>query len=500
MKITVQLPIGYTMDALAEEAQKHLQTEKFYILKRSLDARRKNNIHYQVTISDEPHPVISPPQMLQTDMRPVIIGGGPCGLFSALWLSLAGLRPILIERGAHVLERQRYAQELMVHRALNPESNIAFGIGGAGAFSDGKLNTGTNSPYHHYILETMVSCGAPADILYEAKPHIGSDNLPKMLTGLCDKIEALGGEIRCNTKMEKLMVQHGEIIGVEVSSNHQTEEIFTRQVILAIGHSARDTFSYLFHGAKVPMEQKNFAVGFRIEHLQEDINLAQYGNMKGLPSADYKLVVHTEADVYSFCMCPGGTVVPAMHESRTVCTNGMSVYQRNGKNSNAAIVTPVSAYDFESKEPLAGMEFQRKIEETAYQMGGHNYNAPLASVGSFLGKEKTSCIEPTYRPGVTEAPLHLLYPYRITKALQSGILAMDQKLKGFAKSSAVLTGPETRTSSPVRILRDENGRSTVKGLFPAGEGSGWAGGILSAAADGIRQAEHVITYIKEMSL
>lgn len=500
MKVTIKMPPGYSMEELKEESRKALGTDQFYILKRSLDARRKSHIHYLVTVSDIPYESIAAPKYVESSERPVVIGGGPCGLFAALWLSLSGLRPILIERGAPAQERQGYIHELMVHRFLNPENNISFGIGGAGAFSDGKLNTGTNSPYHRYILETMVSCGAPEEILYEAKPHIGSDKLPGMLSAIVDRIISLGGEVRCHSKFKEFIFKNNKIVGVVYENKKQKMTIDTHQVILAVGHSARDTFSYLYHEANIPMMQKNFAVGLRIEHLQEIINFAQYGNIKGLPSADYKLVVHGPADVYSFCMCPGGTVVPAMHEWRTVCTNGMSVYQRDGKNANAAIVTPVTQKDFESDSPLAGMEFQRRIEETAYKMAGHNYNAPTCSVGSFLKKNNASMIEPTYRPGVTECDLWNLYPERITKALQFGICAMEQKIHGFSNDHAALTGPETRTSSPIRIPRDENGRSELIGLFPAGEGSGWAGGILSAAADGIRQAENVISFIKELSL
>lgn len=500
MKVTIQMPPGYSSEDLKEESRKVLGTDQFYILKRSLDARRKNHIHYLITISDMPYASLPHPDSVNSSERPAVIGGGPCGLFAALWLSLSGLRPILIERGAPAQERQGYIQGLMVHRFLNRENNIAFGIGGAGAFSDGKLNTGTNSPYHRYILETMVSCGAPEEILYEAKPHIGSDKLPGMLSGIVDQIVSHGGEVRCHAKFEKFIIEDNKIVGVIYEHENKKTVLDTRQVILAVGHSARDTFSYLYHEAHIPMMQKNFAVGLRIEHLQEDINFVQYGKVKGLPTADYKLAVHGKADVYSFCMCPGGTVVPAMHEWRTVCTNGMSVYQRDGKNANAAIVTPVTQKDFRSDSPLAGMEFQRQIEESAYKIAGHNYNAPVCSVGSFLRKNNASMIDPTYRPGVTECDLWNLYPTRITEALQFGIDAMNQKMRGFSVDHAVLTGPETRTSSPIRIPRDENGRSDLIGLFPAGEGSGWAGGILSAAADGIRQAENVISYIKELSL
>ena len=486
------------------------------LVKKAVDARRKNDIHYVCTVACrlknekniyfdkdiEPAPdeeVYTLPRKT-TALPPVVIGSGPAGMMAGLALSEAGLKPIILERGKEVEKRKQDVDVFWQTGKLDIVSNVQFGEGGAGTFSDGKLMTGIKKDqYVRKVLEEFVLAGAPEEILYLAKPHIGTDNLVKMVKNIRKKIESLGGEYRFEHRVNKLIVKDEKVVGVEVvKSDGSKDEIASDTVVLAIGHSARDTFEMLYQ-EKIPITQKPFSVGARIEHLQKNINKAQYGqeHIKGLGAADYKLAVHLAggASAYTFCMCPGGSVVAAASEEGKVVTNGMSEYARNKENANAALLIGVDETDFQSKHPLAGMYFQRKIEEQAFKLGGCDYKAPAQLVGDFLqNKEskKLGDVKPSYTPGVNLSSISAVLPPKIVAVMQKAITEMDKKLKGFAKYDALLTAPETRSSSPIRILRDETLQSEVKGLYPCGEGAGYAGGITSAAADGLKVAESIV--------
>lgn len=437
--------------------------------------------------------------------RPLIVGFGPCGIFAALVLAQMGFRPIVVERGKAVRERTQDTWGLWRKNALNPESNVQFGEGGAGTFSDGKLYSQIRDPQHHgrKVLTEFVKAGAPAEILTLAKPHIGTFRLVSMVETMRHEIEALGGEIRFEQRVADLLLEDDpaqpgmrRLRGVRLASG---EEIESRHVVLALGHSARDTFAML-HEAGVAMEAKPFSVGFRIEHPQSLIDRARYGRHAGDPrlgAADYKLVHHASngRTVYSFCMCPGGTVVAATSEPGCVVTNGMSQYSRNERNANAGIVVNVSPEDFDGEpgDPLAGIAFQRRLEARAFELGGGTYEAPAQRVGDFLaGRPSTHLGEvvPSYKPGVRPTDLSTALPDWAIAALREAIPAFERQIKGFSLPDAVLTGVETRTSSPLRMPRGDNLQSiNVRGLYPGGEGAGYAGGILSAGVDGIRIAE-----------
>ena len=449
--------------------------------------------------------------------RPVIAGFGPAGMFCALMLARAGYRPVVVERGEAVEDRMKSVDSFWNGGRLNPESNAQFGEGGAGTFSDGKLNTQVKEVYGRIskVLEIFVEHGADESITYEAKPHIGTDRLVYIVQSIRKEIESLGGEVRFNTRLvdidlEKLTPgvlsdENGtdrRVRGITVENSGNREYIPCDCLVLAIGHSARDTFYMLKD--KLTMEQKAFAVGLRIEHRQELINIHEFGDgkYKNYMPASYKLT-HKASNgrgVYSFCMCPGGQVVAAASEEGRLVTNGMSRFARNGENANSALLVGVTPADFASDSPLAGVEYQRRLEEAAYRLGGGSYRAPAQLAGDFLKKQPTSAfgsVVPSYQPGVTPASLDQCLPPEIADAMRQGLRLMDAKLHGFAQADAVLTGVETRSSSPVRIPRTETLEAVgLQGLYPCGEGAGYAGGIVSAAVDGIRCAEAVLRPVR----
>lgn len=434
--------------------------------------------------------------------RPVVVGLGPCGLFAALILAQMGFKPIVLERGKAVRERTKDTFGFWRKQPLNPESNVQFGEGGAGTFSDGKLYSQVKDRKHYgrKVLHEFVAAGAPAEIEYVSKPHIGTFKLVNMVEKMRAQIIELGGEIRFSTKVEKLDLaatdNGNQIKGLHLSNG---EYLASRFVVLAIGHSARDTFTAL-HEQGVYIEPKPFSIGFRIEHEQSMIDACRFGDNAGNPilgAADYKLVHHCKngRSVYSFCMCPGGTVVAAASEPGRVVTNGMSQYSRHERNANSAIVVGITPEKDYPDHPLAGIELQRRLEEAAYHAGGENYNAPAQLIGDFMaGKpsQELGDVTPSYTPGITLTDLSKVVPEFVTEAIREAIPAFDRQIKGFAKADGMLTGVETRTSSPICIKRTGDYESVnVSGLYPAGEGAGYAGGILSAGIDGIRVAEAV---------
>lgn len=441
--------------------------------------------------------------------RPVVVGAGCAGLFCALVLARAGLSPLLIERGDNAARRSSQVELHNQMGVLDPESNIQFGLGGAGTFSDGKLNTGTKALSHRFILETFVEAGAPANILWDAKPHVGSDILPDIVTKMVAMIEEAGGEVRFRSKMTDLLIDQHQVTGIEVTQRdpetheERVEVIPTHHVMLASGHSARDVFELLKERA-VSMERKTFAMGVRIEHPQSLINRALHGRFAdhaALGAASYKLADHLphSRSAFSFCMCPGGYVVSAASEENQVCTNGMSYSDRAGHNANAGLLVNVFPDDLPGSDVLEGIELQRSCEKKAFELGGGAYVAPAQLVGDFLKKQASSAagsVEPTYPRGVTWTSLESALPSYITDTLRQTLPRMGQRLYGYDLPDAVLTGVETRSSSPIRVTRTDQGESVnTRGLFPVGEGAGYAGGIMSAAADGIATAEKLIALL-----
>ncbi len=427
---------------------------------------------------------------------PVIIGTGPAGLFAGLLLALLGYRPLVLERGSAVPERTLKVQRFWESGTLDPECNVQFGEGGAGTFSDGKLTTLIRDTRCRRVMEELVSLGAPPEIMYSYRPHVGTDILKKVVTRLRQKIEHLGGTVKFSSRLSDLVIENNRVTKLIVNS---AEVISAQVMILAPGHSARDTF-HMVHRRGIPLAQKPFSMGVRIEHPQDLINGSRYHHAAPHPAlgpADYKLVYHHPSgrSLYTFCMCPGGQVIAAASETGALVTNGMSLYARSGVNANSALLVGVHPEDFPGTHPLAGIEFQRRWEQAAYILGKGNYSAPAQLAGDFLkGRSSTGlgAVTPSYAPGITLTNLQDCLPLYIIETIRSGIPEFNRKLKDFSLSDAVLTGVETRSSSPVRIVRDENLESTVAGLYPCGEGAGYAGGIISAAVDGMKAAEAVI--------
>ena len=478
------------------EKKLHAPCRYFKILKKSLDARDKADIRWVYTVECGTEAFTPPPRVFEqvkTAPRVVIVGAGPAGLFCALRLLDHGVRPVVLERGKRVEERAEDVRRFSETGVLDPSSNIQFGEGGAGAFSDGKLNTQTNSPLNRDVLETFVRFGAPQEVGYLGKPHVGSDNLKKVVANMREYILSQGGEFRFSTALTDLKIQDGKLRSF--TAGGQEEECDA--LVLAVGHSARDTFETLLSRGFC-MEQKEFAVGVRIEHLQSAISRAQYGSgYEALPPADYKLVSHaSDRAVFTFCMCPGGVVVPAASEEGGVAVNGMSDYARAGRNANSALVVQVRKADFGGDHPLAGVAFQRKLERAAFAAAGGGYKAPVQLVGDFLADRESyyfGAVKPTYAPATAFVPMQALFPRALTDALKAALPDLDARLSGFAAYESVLTGVESRTSSPVRIVRVADMQAAgIAGVYPCGEGCGYAGGITSAAADGLRVAEAIV--------
>ncbi len=519
----IKLPLNHAEEALSAAILQKLgiaaeQLLSFKVFKRAYDARNKADILLIYTVdvevshqaellaqfANDPHVRETPDMTYQfvaqapatLTERPVVVGLGPCGLFAALILAQMGFKPIVLERGKAVRERTKDVFGFWRKQPLNTESNVQFGEGGAGTFSDGKLYSQIKDRKHYgrKVLREFVDAGAPDEILYVSKPHIGTFKLVNMVEKMRAQIIELGGEIRFSTKVEKLDIKNGQLQGLHLNNE---EFLACKHAILAVGHSARDTFEMLYEQG-VYVEAKPFSIGFRIEHEQSMIDECRFGANAGHPilgAADYKLVHHCKngRSVYSFCMCPGGTVVAAASESGRVVTNGMSQYSRHERNANSAIVVGITPEQDYPEHPLAGIALQRQLEELAFKVGGENYHAPAQLIGDFLqGKpsEQLGEVSPSYTPGVTLTDLAKVVPNYVTEAIREAIPAFNKQIKGFAKKDGLLTGVETRTSSPICIKRGKDLNSiNTRGLYPAGEGAGYAGGIWSAGIDGIKVAE-----------
>ena len=494
---------------------KHNEVMEYKIFKESIDARKRDMIYFTYTLDvkltddqekdllakgfkETPYLEYEYPQKGTNVLKnpPVIVGSGPAGLFCALVLSQRGYNPILIDRGEDVDNRTETVNEFWNERILNPESNVQFGEGGAGTFSDGKLTTLTKDKRCRKILEEMVAAGAPETIMYSHKPHVGTDILKDVVKNIREQIISNGGKVLFNTKLIDLDINEDQINSIVTNQGEFPADV----LVLGLGHSARDTFQVLYDKG-LKMEQKAFSIGVRVEHPQKIINKAQYkkfANHPKLGAADYKLVYHSPKgrSAYSFCMCPGGMVVAAASEAGGVVTNGMSEHARDQENANSALLVGITTEDFESSHPLAGVEFQRKWEQKAFEVGGSNYNAPAQLVGDFLANKpsrKLGNVNPSYKAAITLTDLSLVLPEYVTATLREAIKDFEKKIKGFAHPSTVLTGVETRSSSPIRMLRNDKYQSNIAGVYPCGEGAGHAGGIISAAVDGVKVAESIIS-------
>ncbi len=510
----INIPLDTDLDDVFSIVSSKLKINKQDIIsaelyRKSVDARDKSDVHFVVSIIAQ---IKNEAQVLkrnknaasftkkeyvwqkaESDVRPVVIGFGPAGMFAALTLARAGLKPIVYERGADVDTRTADVENFFAGGALNPESNVQFGEGGAGTFSDGKLNSGIKDIRCRTVLETFYEFGAQKDILIDAKPHIGTDVLKTVVKNLREEIISLGGEVNFNSRLDGVYFENNKLAEISVNGIKQKCEY----LCLCIGHSARDTFKMLYDSG-IMMTRKPFAMGVRIEHLQSEINKALYGdfaNHPALKAADYKLAVHLPngRGVYTFCMCPGGEVINASSEQRGIAVNGMSNSRRDGANANSALLVGVNPEDLPGDNIFAGCELQRVIEQKAYSIA--NGAVPITTVGNFVFDKKAEIgnVKPTVKPNYAFADLDDIYPSFITESLKDGIKEMDKKIRGFASDDAILTAPETRSSSPVRIVRNETGESvSFGGIYPCGEGAGYAGGIMSAAVDGIKSAEKII--------
>ncbi|MCR4924753.1 MAG: hypothetical protein K5917_00530 [Clostridiales bacterium] len=524
----IKLSLDATMADIKKATAKALKINEskiknFSIYKKSIDSRKKEeNIFFifsvDVEVDGDEQEIVSkfepskaavvepfsytmPEVIYKSDFRPVVVGFGPGGMFASLILAQAGLRPIVLERGSDVDKRTKDVKNFWLTRELNEKSNVQFGEGGAGTFSDGKLTTGIKDKRCRKIFLEFAENGAPEEILYSAKPHIGTDKLALVVKNIRKKIISLGGEIHFESKLTDIIIRNGVVYGITYEDeNGHSIDMEADSVILAIGHSARDTVEMLY-SKNINMMRKPFSVGARIEHPQELINKAQYGRFASHPAlgaADYKLSCHSlhERGAYTFCMCPGGTVVMAASEKGGIVVNGMSEYARNSENANSALLVGIEPEDVPGDHVLGGIYYQREMEQKAFELGGKNYSAPAQLVGDFLNftpSTKLGSVKPTCPTGVTMSDLTQVLPKKVTDTMRDAIVKMDKKLNGFALADAVLTGPETRSSSPVRILRDEFCQTNIRGLFPCGEGAGYAGGIVSAGVDGIRCAEALLS-------
>ena len=523
----IELPLEYTDEMLAEKAAKAVGIKRsdisvLRLVRRSVDARKKNNVHFTVSVAAEvrnessllrkfPANKISiykeadhsVPHKSPVAHRPVVVGFGPAGMFAALYLAQAGLSPIVIERGSDVDTRTAAVENYRKNGILSEHTNVQFGEGGAGTFSDGKLTTGIKDVRISRVFRELVRFGAPEEILWQAKPHIGTDILRNVVKNLRKEIISLGGEVIFDAKLTGIITGNGRVRGALYEKDGNQTELTADSIILAVGHSARDTFEYL-RDMNIAMERKIFAMGVRIEHLQADVDKCLYGKFAGhpaLPPAEYKYAVHLPdgRSVYTFCMCPGGYVMSAASEKGTIVTNGMSLYARNAENANSALLVNVRPEDISGNDPLEGIRLQRITERAAFSAGGSDNSAPVTLAGDFLDRRLSVSVGkviPSYKPSVKFAILDDIMPGFITDTLRAGLPLLAEKAGFFADPEAVITAPESRSSSPVRILRGDDLCSlSVKGLYPCGEGAGYAGGIVSAAVDGLKCAEAVTEYV-----
>lgn len=525
IKTRFKIPYSYTAEDINEAIERHLpvtrdEIRSFEILQRSLCLSDKNNIHYDLTVGVslsadrevgllKMKKKVSPMDDLSFDIPrccistpPIVVGAGPAGLFAALLLAEAGAKPIVIERGLDVDERTKKVKTFNRFSILDTECNVQFGEGGAGTFSDGKLKVGGMDKYKYKILTEFVKSGAPEDVVYTVGAHVGTDKLQNIVKKLRQKIISLGGRVMFSTKLTSLKIKNGELAGCIAECNGEEIEFDTKHIVLATGHSARDVFEML-KSSGASLEAKGFGIGLRIEHPREYIDSLVYGKNapSGIGAASYHLVTHLKngRSVYSFCMCPGGSVVSAASEQGGIVTNGMSEYARNAENSNAAFLVSVTPNDFGSEDVLAGIEFQRKIERAAFEVAGGNYHAPVTSMGAFINRENAcvSSVKPSYPIGTEPVSPECYLPDFITESIRTAIPDFDDWMKGFYHPAAAMTGPETRTTSPVRVLRGSDFEAIgIKGLYPAGEGAGYAGGIVSSARDGLMVAEAIINKYK----